>query len=132
MRRIAAVFFECPVQNALLSETGVLQMRHPLREREMPFDDGGQAMVQIGFVTRYAREELRHEIGVIEPLFLLGAQVRFRAAHPKRVAMHEDFVPAQWPAVVENQSLEREREQSVHAGIHELPRLTGLLTQKMR
>src|SRR5439155_5747236 len=107
-------------------------MRHPLREREVSFDDGRQTMVQIGLVTGNAREELRDELGVVEPLFLLGAQVRFRAAHPKRVAMHEDFVPAQWPAVVANQSLEREREQSVHAGIHELPRLTGLLTQKMR
>src|SRR5258708_36029601 len=108
MRRIAAVVFECPVRDAFLAKASDLQMGCPLRENEVSLDHCPQALVQIGFVTRNARIELRHELGVVEALLLVRAQVRLRAAHPKQVAMQNDFAMAQRPAVVADKTLERE------------------------
>src|SRR5690242_16824321 len=46
--------------------------------------------------------------------------------------MQNDLAMAQRLAVVADEPVEREREQTVHAGIHESPGLAGLLVQKMR
>src|SRR5438067_3423693 len=132
MRRIAAVILEGPVRDALLAKVGDLQMSRPLREGEVSLDHRCQALVQIGPVAWNPRAELRNELGVIEPLFLLRAQVRLRAAHPEHVAVDDHLAMAETPAVVVDETFESEREQTVEAAIHEFPRLAGLLTQKMR
>ena len=72
----------------------------PGDEADLTLHQNAQAFVGIGLVTRDAREELRHQAGVVERLFLLRAQVSLGTAHPKRVAVEDDFLPAQRLAVI--------------------------------
>ena len=97
----------------------------------MALDDGSETMVQVGFVAGNARRKLRHEIGVVEALLFLGVEICFWAAHPKHVAVQNDFAMAQRLTVVANETFERERKQPVHAGVHEFCRLAGLLAEEM-
>src|SRR5438094_6846519 len=127
MRRLVAVVFEGPVRDALLAKVGDLQMSRPLREGEVSLDYCRQAMVQVGFVAGNSREELRHQFGVIEALFLLRAQVCLLAAHPEHAAVHDQLATAERPGIIANETFESEREQTIEAAIYEFPRLAGLL-----
>ena len=128
---IAALLFEGPMRDIFLIEVSYLQMSGPLGEGEMTFDDGGQAMVQFGFVARQARNKLRHQIRVIESLLFLRAQIRFRAAQLKHVAMHDQLTLTQRLTVVTDDPLEGEREETVHPRVDKVSRLSGLFVEKM-
>ena len=105
-RRIAAVLLERPARDALLVEIGVLQMAHPVQEsRRSARTIALKPLVGIGPVAGNPRRELRHEPGMVELLFLFGAQVGLGAGHPEHVAVHDHFLVAQRLAVVVDQAL---------------------------
>src|ERR1051326_2118130 len=103
MRRLGAVLLQRPGENVLLAEVGSLHVVRQLGKSEMTLDDGGEAMVQVGFITRNTWSELRHQIGMVEALFLPGLQIGLGTAHPQQIAMQEDFSMVQGRAVVANE-----------------------------
>ena len=130
--RAAAVILEGPAQDAFPAEIGVLEMVNPGEEGRMTLDDRAEAFVGVGLVARDARPKLRDEPGVIELLFLAGAQVGLGTGQPKDIALEEQLPVTKGPAVVSEQSLLRKREQPVEAAVDEPVCGPGLLVQKMR
>src|SRR5881394_1183682 len=86
---VAASLLQRPFWNALLSEIGVLQMAHPLKERNVPFHNRIKPLVGVRPVTGNPRKELRHQRGMVELLFLVRAEVGLGTRHPQDVAMQQ-------------------------------------------
>src|SRR6266487_3462898 len=114
-RRIATLFIQSPFRNALLSEIRVLQMAHPLKERDVPLHNGVEPLAGIRPVTGNAREELRHQRGMVERLLLVRAQVGLGTRHPEHVAMQQHLLMTQRLAVAPNQPLQSEWEKTIDA-----------------
>src|SRR3954454_20847896 len=59
--RIAALFFQGPIEDAFLIEIAVLQVADPGDETDVPLHDRPKPLVYVGPVTGNARPKLRDE-----------------------------------------------------------------------
>ena len=75
-------------------------MRGPSQEGDVPLDDDRQALAEVGLVTWNARNELWHEISMIESFLLFGVQVRLGARHQSTLQCMKHAALAQPSAVV--------------------------------
>src|SRR5439155_8507720 len=98
-RRIATLLLQRPFRNASLSEISVLQMAHPLKERDIPLDNRVEPVVGVGPIVWNPREILGHQRRMVELLFLVRAQVGLGTRHPEDIAMQKHLPVAQWAAV---------------------------------
>ena len=95
-RRLIAIVFQRPLRNAMLMIIGDLQSGRPTRRSRCSFR-APRSFVRTRWrpIARNANRELRYESRVVEGFFFVGAQIRFRAGEPERIALDDDAPIAQ-------------------------------------